>query len=221
MQLPVCRQCLAPPPAPASKGQRSYWQTGQEPGRVSERGEQEQQAERGRDTRDREEEQVRERLVLREKKKQRELKEDDARDWKQEWRVETEKCTKLQKHTLRRRDANVQTSLMLPLGPLWPQAEWKLRKVLVFQVRMERHRSRSCCGCGPRHVCTLPWFLKTAAVDAAGGSVKKVLMSTPESWAPSPLLAEHQSGEPDTEKSPMITSPKHYLCPFIVDIKCI
>lgn len=77
MQLPVCCQCLAPPPAAASKGQRSHWQTGQGPGRVSERGEQEQQAERRTDTRDREEEQVRERLVLREKKKQR-------RTWLQE-----------------------------------------------------------------------------------------------------------------------------------------
>lgn len=92
MQLPVCCQCPAPPPAPASNGQRSHWQTGREPGRVSERGEQEQQAERGRNTRDREEERVRERLVLREKKKQR-----TTSDWKQEWGVETEECIEEQR----------------------------------------------------------------------------------------------------------------------------
>lgn len=101
MQLPVCCQRLAPLPAPASKVQRSHWQTGQGPGRVSERGEQEQQAESGRDGTNREEEQhIRGRLVLREKRK---LK--DASDWKQEWRVETEKCTQLQKHNLRRSKA--------------------------------------------------------------------------------------------------------------------
>lgn len=68
MQLPVCHLFLAPPFAPASTGQRKPWETGLGPGRESERGEQEQQAERGRDTIDWEEEQVGERLVLREKK---------------------------------------------------------------------------------------------------------------------------------------------------------
>lgn len=84
MQLPVCHQSLAPPPGPASNGLR---QTGQGPGRVSERGEQEQQAERGRETRDGEEEQqIRERLVLRKRKKLRQLgsKTGDSSGWKQD-----------------------------------------------------------------------------------------------------------------------------------------
>lgn len=67
-QLPVCRQSLDSHPAPANEGHSSYWQTGQEPGRESERGEQ--QAERGRDATDRQEEQGSERLVVRETKRQ-------------------------------------------------------------------------------------------------------------------------------------------------------
>lgn len=94
-QLPVCCQCTAPPPAPASTGQRSHWQTGQEPGRESEKGEPEQQAERWRDIRDREEEQVRERLVLRERKI-RELKIQVTGNRK----VETEKCQRRQEEHL-------------------------------------------------------------------------------------------------------------------------
>ena len=87
MQLPVCCQCLNPLPAAASKSHRSYWQTVREPGRESEIGEQEQQAERGRDTRDRDEEQVRQRLVVREEKKrnQRAKEQDKRKGSKNNW----------------------------------------------------------------------------------------------------------------------------------------
>lgn len=72
-----------------------------------------------------------------------------------------------------RRDNSINFSL--PLGPLWTQAEWKL---LFLQVRVEMHRWHSCSGCA---ICTIPWYLKTAAVDAADDLVKKVWTSTPES----------------------------------------
>lgn len=96
---------------------------------------------------------------------------------------------KLQKHVLGRREQNI--SLRLPLGPLWPQSGQM--RVLVLRVRVESHCWHSCCGRVPRYVCKLPWFLQTAAVGAAGGLVKMVWTSAPESWVLSPLLAEHQS----------------------------
>lgn len=93
-----------------------------------------------------------------------------------------------------RRSTNTHVSVRLPLVPLWRQAEWGPRKVLVFLARTERRCSCSCSGCGRLRVCTLPWFPKTAAEGAAGGSVRKASTSTPASWAPSPQLAGHRSG---------------------------
>lgn len=71
MRLPVCLLPLAPLSAAASTGQRKAAETGPEPGRETERGERrQQQAERGGDSTDWEEEQVRDqRLALEEQKR--------------------------------------------------------------------------------------------------------------------------------------------------------
>lgn len=134
----------------------------------------EDQREKGRSSRLREEEtpdkdkkNKSERLAERREKRKENLAKSDKSDWKQKWEIKWDAYLK------ERRDNCINFSL--PLGPLWTQAEWKL---LFLQVRVEMHRWHSCSVCA---ICTIPWYLKTAAVDAAGDLVKKVWTSTPES----------------------------------------
>lgn len=88
---------------------------------------------------------------------------------------------KKRRNAQRRREAKRTFIKRLPLCPLWPQAECKPKKLLVVQVKLERHRLHSCCGRVLRRVCTPPWCPTAAAVDAAGGLAKKASKSAPES----------------------------------------